>query len=248
MIMNKTIVCALALLVVATVSHAAAKKSPGKGKKAPSDPAFAEVEDVPSRPRVLLIGDSISIGYTADVRDMLKGEANVHRIPANGGPTINGLKHLDAWLGTSKWDVIHFNWGLHDLKYVGPTNENLADPKAPGSHQQVPLPDYERNLKQLVGRLKATGAILIWRNTTPIPAGSAGRVPGDEIKYNEAAARVMKAAGIIMEDLYQYSRSSPKNIQLSANVHYTPQGYQYLAQHVAAAIVAQLPKKTHVPR
>ncbi len=193
-------------------------------------------------PRVLLIGDSISISYTVAVRDLLNGKANVHRIPANGGPTSNGLKHLDAWLGSSKWDVIHFNWGLHDLKYMGPKNENRADPTASDSHQQVPLPDYERNLKQLVERLKATGAKLIWRNTTPIPEGSAGRVPGDEVKYNGAAARVMKASGIIIEDLYQHSLAGPKDIQLPANVHYTLDGYRYLAKHVAAAIEAQLPK------
>ena len=246
--MNKTIACALALLMAATASHAAAKKAPGKSKKSAPNPAFAKVEDVPGLPRVLLIGDSLSIGYTVPVRDLLKGKANVHRIPVNGGPTINGLKHLDAWLGTSKWDVIHFNWGLHDLKYVGPNTENLTDPQSPGAHQQVPLPDYERNLERLVARLKATGAALIWRNTTPVPASSAGRVPGDEVKYNEAAARVMKAAGIITEDLYQHSLAAPGNMQLRANVHYTPEGYLYLAQHVAAAIEAQLPKKPDAPR
>jgi len=79
-------------------------------------------------------------------------------------------------------------------------------------------------------------------------AAFAGRVPGDEVQYNEAAARVMKAAGIITEDLYQHSLAGPGNIQLRANVHYTPQGYQYLAQHVAAAIEAQLPKQPDATR
>jgi len=246
--MNKAITCVIALLVAATVAHAAQKKTSPKGKKSAPNPAFAKVEDVPGLPRVLLIGDSISIGYTVPVRDLLKGKANVHRIPVNGGPTINGLKNLDAWLGSSKWDVIHFNWGLHDLKYMGSNNENRADPKSSDSHQQVPLPDYERHLRQLVDRLKMTGAKLIWRNTTPIPEGSAGRVPGDEVKYNEAAARVMKEAGVITEDLYQHSLAGPRNIQLPANVHYSAQGYQYLAQHVAAAIEAQLPKKEAAPR
>ena len=239
--MNKLLVCGLALLLTATVLPGAEKKT-AKKKAAPKS-AFAKVQDDPNLPRVLLIGDSISIGYTADVRTLLKGKANVHRIPTNGGPTINGLNHLDAWLGTSKWDVIHFNWGLHDLKYMGPNNENRADPAVSGNHQQVPLPEYERNLKQLVERLKATHAKLIWRNTTPIPKGSEGRVTGDEVKYNEAAARIMKEAGIPTEDLYQYSLAGAKDLQLPANVHYTPQGYRYLAEHVAAAIEAQLPRQ-----
>lgn len=35
---------------------------------APADPAFDPVKDDPNLPRVLLIGDSISIGYTVPVR------------------------------------------------------------------------------------------------------------------------------------------------------------------------------------
>jgi len=120
--MNPAITCGIALLTAAVVGHAAEKKAAPKSKKSAPNPAFTKIEDVPGLPRVLLIGDSISIGYTVPVRDLLKGKANVHRIPVNGGPTLNGLKHLDAWLGTSRWDVIHFNWGLHDLKYIGPTS------------------------------------------------------------------------------------------------------------------------------
>jgi acyl-CoA thioesterase-1 len=79
-------------------------------------PAFAPVVDQPGLPRVLLIGDSISIGYTVTVRKALAGQANVHRIPENGADTANGLKKIESWLVGSPWDVIHFNWGLHDLK------------------------------------------------------------------------------------------------------------------------------------
>ena len=47
-------------------------------------------------------GDSISIGYTAPVRELLKGKANVLRIPTNGGPTTRGLTSLSAWLGITE--------------------------------------------------------------------------------------------------------------------------------------------------
>src|SRR5687768_13473590 len=73
-----------------------------------ANPAFTEIKDDAALPRVLLIGDSISIGYTLPTRTRLQGKANVHRIPVNGGPTIRGLESLDQWLGTAKWDVIHF--------------------------------------------------------------------------------------------------------------------------------------------
>jgi len=225
------------------ITASAADLSPSAKPKSAPDPALAKIEDVPGLPRVLLIGDSISIGYTLPVRDLLKGKANVHRIPTNGGPTTNGLKNLATWLGASKWDVIHFNWGLHDLKYVG-DNPNLSvDPKAPGSHPQVSLVDYEKNLAALVAKLKATGATLVWCNTTPAPEGSAGRIAGDEVKYNEAAARVMTAAGIPTDDLCAHARAKLKEVQIPANVHYTPAGYKYLAEKAAAEIEKALPKK-----
>jgi acyl-CoA thioesterase-1 len=234
----------IALLCLAALTSAAlaqAPKAPVKKERKPS-PAFAKIEDEPGLPRVLIIGDSISIGYTLDVRALLKGKANVHRIPTNGGPTTNGLKNIQAWLGDSKWDVIHFNWGLHDLKYIQDDPSKRADPKAPGSHQQVALADYEKNLASLVKTMQATGAKLIWCNTTHVPAGSDGRVEGDEGKYNEAAARVMTAAGVLTNDLRAHALAKPE-AQLPANVHYTPEGSRYLAEKVAEVITQYLPKK-----
>lgn len=226
-------------LLLAAAVMAAEPKAPAEAKK-PRNPGMSRIEDTPGLPRVLLIGDSVSVGYTMPVRELLKGKANVHRIMANGGPTTNGLAKLKTWLGDAKWDVIHFNWGLHDLKYRGPNEENLADPTSPSSHQQVLLPEYEKNLTELVRQLQATGAKLIWCNTTPITPGTRGRVTGDEKKYNEAAARVMQAAKIPTNDLWSHAQARLKESQLPANVHFNPEGYRYLAEKVAAQIQAAL--------
>src|SRR5436305_1794869 len=110
--------------------------------------AYEPVADTPGWPRVLLIGDSISEGYTVPVRRLLQGKANVHRIPQNGGPARTAGQKLDEWLGTQKWDVIHFNWGLHDLM-VFPSST-----KDPAQEEKERLADYEKNLRLLVARLK----------------------------------------------------------------------------------------------
>lgn len=193
------------------------------------NPAFAAVRDDASLPRVLLIGDSISIGYTLETRRLLAGKANLHRIPENGGPTIRGLEKLSGWLGDGNWDVIHFNWGLHDLK--------LMD----GEHQ-VPIQDYEKNLRELVGRLRATGARLIWATTTPVPAGelSPPRGPGDVIAYNKVAGKIMDEGGIGVDDLYAFALSRLAEIQRPANVHFTEAGSAALAAEVAASILKAL--------
>jgi lysophospholipase L1-like esterase len=218
---------------------------PAKPVRAPRavDPAFAPIVDQPALPRVLLIGDSISIGYTAPVRELLKGKANVHRIPTNGGPTTRGLTSLSAWLGTSKWDVIHFNWGLHDLKYVGATGDTLvAVPARRAAGRRCRSAEYEANLRSVVGAAAGDrGEADLVRNTTPVPEGVKGRVPGDEVAYNEAAARVMSAAGVPINDLYAHARTRLGEIQRPADVHFTDAGSRYLAEQVSTAIASVLP-------
>ena len=201
------------------------------------DPAFAPVVDDPQLPRVLLIGDSISIGYTPAVRDALKGKANVHRNAGNAESTVTGLAKLGAWLGDGKWDVIHFNWGLHDLKHF---KNGKLDPAGP---VWVSLEDYEKNLRELVARLKATGAKLVWASTTPVPEGSGGRDAGIELKYNEAAARVMTDAGVPTNDLHALVVPKLAEVQLPKNVHFKPDGSRLLGEKVAAAITGRLPAK-----
>ena len=218
------------------------KAKKAKKKRVPA--AMKPVKDTPGLPRVLLIGDSISIGYTVGVRELLLGKANVHRPLTNCGPTTKGVKELDKWLGDKPWDVIHFNFGLHDLKYLGPRGQNLADPKGEGSHQQVPLADYEKHLKTMVARLEKTGARLIWRSTTPVPLGARGRVVGDSAKYNKVAAKIMKERKITIDDMYSFCMPRLKEIMRPANVHFTPAGSKVLAKQAVTAITAALKRRT----
>ena len=221
----------LALILVLTlgaVVPGAEKSRPGRSQKKDAEPAFAEVQDDPALPRVLLIGDSISIGYTLPVRKALAGKANVHRPAANCGPTIRGLADLDKWLGKGKWDVIHFNWGLHDLR------------KDDGLSHQVPIDQYEKNLNELVRRLKKTDARLIWCSTTPVPEGAKNRTKGDEVKYNAAARKIMEANGVAVNDLYGFALPQLGKIQRRGDVHFSQEGSRTLAGQVAAAILKAL--------
>lgn len=231
------------LLAPLALSGADEKPKPKPKPKRAPNPAYAQIEDVAGLPRVLLLGDSISIGYTVPTREALKGVANVHRPPTNCGPTTTGLAQIEQWLGDGKWDVIHFNWGLHDLKYMGPDGKNLADPADPKNHQQVPPADYEKNLQQLLVKLKATGAKLIWCSTTPVPEGASGRAPGDAEKYNAIAAKVMKEHGVAIDDLYAFAKPRMEEIGLAANVHFSKEGSETLAGEVAKSIRAALEQR-----
>lgn len=240
---SKSLLFASAFAFIIGAVQAAEGPAKSKKKRRTPNPAMKPIEDDPKLPRVLLIGDSISIGYTVPVRELLAGKANVHRPRTNCGPTTRGLTGIDEWLGDGKWDVIHFNWGLHDLKYMGPNGENLADPNAPDSHQQVPIEQYEANLRKLIARMQRTGATLIWCSTTPVPEGAKGRVVGDAVKYNEVAAKVARESGIEIDDLYACAKPRLAEIQLPANVHFSPAGSKKLAERVVSSIEIALKKR-----
>jgi hypothetical protein len=234
---------ALWMIAVCMGAHLSlAQQSPEQSKPKPKrkiPAAFEPPEVNESLPNVLLLGDSISIGYMLDVRKQLSGQANVWRPAANCGPTTRGLESLEKWIGDRKWDLIHFNFGLHDLKFMGPGGQNLADPTAQGSHYQVPIEQYRANLTKIAKRLKATGATVIWCETTPVPKGAKGRIPGDAKQYNKVAAQVMEQVGEIqINHLYDFARTEAE--QKKANVHYTPAGSAKLAEQVTKTIQAAL--------
>ena len=184
--------------------------------------AWDYVADQPGLPRVLLLGDSISRGYTLNVRAALAGKANIHRAPENCGPAANALKKLPLWLGDGKWDLIHFNFGIHD--------------------RETPIADYEQRLETIVARLQATGARLICASSTPLPEESPYGPNAAIIQRNEAAARVMARLGIPVDDLYQLILPRLADLQNTNDVHFKNEGYAVLGKQVASSITASLSK------
>ena len=206
-----------------------------------------------SLPNVLIIGDSISIGYTPAVRKQFEGRANVFRPEANCGDTLNGLLQIDKWLGNKKWDVIHFNWGLHDLCYRHPESKDPGRRDKVRGTQSVPLEQYKENLEKLVIRLKQTGAELIWAATTVVQDKEIGRFPGDEIKYNAVAAEIMQRHGVTINDLHALTAGFPPEFFAGygsgiGNVHFSPaQGSPRIAEQVSACIETALARKCKKP-
>jgi len=197
---------------------------------------YGQAETADALPRVLIIGDSISMGYTPFVREFLEGTAVVHHNPGNAQDTAWGVEKLDEWLGAGRWDVIHFNWGLWDMRH-----DNGFD-----SPSRVPLAEYERNLTALVERLKATGAKLVWATTTPVPARARGRIEGSEAAYNKTARAIMTAADIVINDLHSFVMPRLETFQIRADVHFTRAGSRAMGRRVADCILGVLPWRRHV--
>ncbi|MBT7067350.1 MAG: alpha/beta hydrolase fold domain-containing protein [Verrucomicrobia bacterium] len=205
-------------------------------KKKSEDPfrdPFANPADDPALPRVLIIGDSISIGYTAAVRNLLSGKANVHRVKGNCRYSAFGVQHIDEWLGKGDWDLIHFNFGLWD--WYGWSQDPKATPES-----------YKANLDQIVTKLKATRAKLIFALTTPPCIGPDRKmkiiITEERAKeFNDAALTVMKQHAVEINDLYAPIAGRRSQYQLGTNnVHYTDEGKSLQAKQVAKVIEAGL--------
>lgn len=205
--------------------------------------AIFEAPVNPNLPSVLIIGDSISISYTLPVRHRLEGVANVIHPVANCESTLTILEKIDRWLGQTKWAVIHFNAGLHDMEHV------QYEGVAPGKQIMVPVENgprwvsidsYRSNLEKIVERLKKTGAKLVFATTTPVPVGAKSRVPEDVARYNEAALAVMRENDVQIDDLNSAIVESAYRFQKPQDVHFYQEGSDILADHVAASIKAPL--------
>ncbi|GLR17081.1 SGNH/GDSL hydrolase family protein [Portibacter lacus] len=184
---------------------------------------------------ILIIGDSISIGYTPFVAKYLADKATVVHNKGNAQHTGTGLEKVEEWLGTQKWDIIQFNWGLWDLCYRHP------DSKVQGKRDKIngdityDVDQYAANLDSLVTIIKRKSkAKLIFVTTSFVPEAEQGRFTEDAIKYNDAAKVVMKKHGVIVNDIYESSIAIHKDYGTALdNVHYEKDGYVQLGELVA---------------
>lgn len=209
----------------------------------PSDAARAAADadqaaDEPTLPVVLVLGDSISIGYTPHLGNQLQDVATVVRPmrdaenAENCAGTKHGVASVDRWLEQAgQAAVITFNFGLHDLKREKADGTASNDPADP---PQSDIEAYRAQLSEITDRLLASGAKLYYVTTTPVPPGkvSPHRDLGDPVWYNAVARQVVQARGVDVIDLYSVAAANP-SWQRPANVHFTDEGSAGLAQAIA---------------
>jgi len=246
--MIKVIVALMFFMSIAGMVHAETAKDAWTslvGNKSSKRPEFAFVRNNSALPNVLIYGDSISMLYTPQVRKKLKNKANVYRIHLNGGDTARVIPAMEtmhekmAEYWPFKWDVIHFNVGLHDLKYL---DENGKYDTTNGE-QLHPSEEYTMTLKQIIEYFKkiAPDSKIIFATTTPVPENSRGRIAGDAVKYNKAAIEVLKSYPEIgINDLYGLTK--PNLSKWSHGVHYMKLGRTAQGDMVANTILNTLEK------
>lgn len=209
-----------------------------------SDKPIRGAEPASSKPRVLIIGDSISLGYTPLVKNDLKDVAEVLRPNENCQHTGHGVKQIDVWLGDGKWDVIHFNFGIWDTHLLGPKgNLVFPEPAEMGELRQRHTPEeYRKNLTAIVAKLKATGATVIWASTTPITSRKGERFEAIK-KLNGVAAEIAAANQLETNDLYDFVMPHAAEWLQGDHVHFYGEANKQLARRVTESIRQALVKR-----
>ncbi len=201
--------------------------------------AFANPREASSLPKVLIIGDSISIGYTGPVRASLKGVADVFRPPVNCQHTGYGLAQIRAWLGTSTWSVIHFNFGIWDTHLLDAAGNLVlvtdGQPPAAGIRIRHTPEQYRANLAELVTILQGIGATLIWASSTPIMSRTGERFEAIPT-LNRVAADLMQSRGIAIDDLYEFVLPHVREWQNPDQCHFNEEGNKALGRRVSDCI------------
>ena len=185
-----------------------------------------------SMKRVMLIGDSIRLGYEETARDGLDDVAEVIAPEENGGNSSNVLANLDKWLPREAPELVHVNCGLHDIK------KEFGSPVS-----AVPIEEYEENLRKILTRLKRDIGIVVFALTTPVNEilhhenKPFDRFEADVVQYNAVAKRVAEELGVLTNDLFSVVQATGSDKILKADgVHFTGDGYAILGKAVADSV------------
>ena len=186
--------------------------------------------------KILLIGDSIRMGYCGFVKELLADTAEVFFPEDNCKFSQNVFVHLTGWKDLAgdpaTVDVVHWNCGHWDMARWRGDDKPLNDPDA-----------YAAMLRRIVEHMRKLmpRARIVFALTTPIHPDAAPlanyRTNDDVRRYNAVARAVMDELGVPVNDLFSVLEDAPPSLYTDA-CHLTEAGYRQLADKVASTIRA----------
>ncbi len=193
--------------------------------------------------RVLLLGDSIRMGYDDYVKEELSGECEVIYDPDDNGRfssyTLWQLNQMFRHFG--KFDLVHWNNGYWDM--------NIESPMLEPMH---PTPEYLHFMRRIIAEIRKNGAKPVFATTTPILSpGAAADITGTGalsisydndwvLNYNEAAKALCRAENVPVNDLYALCAKDSHAYKCEDLLHLTEEGYRVCAKQIAGFIRAEL--------
>ena len=187
-------------------------------------------------PQVLLLGDSIRMGYQPLVEEMLRGKAIVSGPEENCQFSFFTLVNLDRWLREAgKPDIVHWNNGIHDAGH-NPYREP----------EQVPADLYRSGLFLILQRLNKTTPAVLWATTTPVRPKKSQEpdewywTPNDIEFYNNIAIELMAEYNVPVNDLYEIINQNIEEFLSEDKIHLSEAGKVACARAVVSAIEEKL--------
>lgn len=187
------------------------------------------VIDLPACKNVLLVGDSIRIGYDKEIKKALEGKANVIFPEDNCQFAAYVCRYLNEWFGGldgKEFDVVHWNAGLHDCLRLF------------GEEPNTPIEIYEYYIERICQRIKklCPNAKVIFATSTSVISEKMNkdfmRYNEDIEKYNEAAVKIVTRYGFEVNDLYSLSLTLPEEAHSDAVHYYTDIGTEAFSGQV----------------
>ncbi len=183
--------------------------------------------------RVLLLGDSISMGYRDRVRELLSGKAEVCFNEGNGCFAKWTLWQVNAWIRENGApDIVHWNNGIWDMMIEPPLEGNFSS-----------VSEYLFQLGRILQVLQTAGVEkknILFATTTPPRPEKQGLDAQTVAYYNGHVKLMMQREGIAINDLYALVFPHVAEYVCDDFLHLSPAGYEACAQQVARAIEALL--------
>ena len=172
-------------------------------------------------PRVLILGDSIARDYYSVVEKRLEGKAYVARLTTSrfvADPVL--LQEIALVLDNMKFDVIHFNNGMHGWQHSEEEYKNAFPKLLKTIHSHAPQ------------------ARLVWASTTPIKQSGCenATAPSNEriARRNAIVLDCIKGRNIAVDDLNMLTRGHQE--YFTDNVHFNEKAIGLESDRVAASI------------
>ena len=184
--------------------------------------------------KVVLLGDSIRMGYGSQVAQMLGEEFEVWQPEDNCRYAQYTYQYLsvdesNGWAANTKnADIIHWNNGLWDLYHW------FED--GPMTPKEFYVDTMVRIAKILLQRSK----IVIFATITPVRQTHPTILNTEIVDYNQALIPELKKLGVVINDLHTLIAADiPRYILASDHIHLTEDGVHLCSTQVANVICKQ---------
>ena len=186
---------------------------------------------------LLLIGDSIRMGYDKSVKKTLEGRANVIFSDDNCRFASYLLRYFHENLEDIKGediDVVHWNTGLWDCLRLFEEEPH------------TPIDIYAYYIERICLRIKkiCPNARVIFATSTRVLSEKMDRnfkrYNEDIEKYNEVAVNIVKKYGFKVNDLYALSKMLPDEAHSDATHYYTSLGTEAFTNQFLSFVTPEL--------